>query len=559
MNHIPRTLCAFLCTLVSCTSSDNQINRQAVIIAVDRDIDSFNPLFAEEVVSGEINDLIFPALVGSVFDESTGTLEYTPMLARSWEFSDDRSDVTFRLVGNAVWSDGHPVTSRDIQMTYELYADPVVASVRQFAVEYLEGSGDAPDIRKSVEVVDDSTVVFHFIDGYSGQLFDAGLPILPAHVYGIIPPEELRTHPVNKSPVGAGPFMLESWTPLQEVVLVPNPTSVLPYPARLPKLIFRVIADPQSRLAQLRSGELDLVTGLRPEDAAALTEDASTIQVVSTAGRDYDFIGWNNIDPKRFGTGEVAPHPLFGSASVRRALTMAVNREEILQAYLKGYGQEAIGGVSPLFKWAYNAQIRPLPFDPEQARTALAEEGWRDSNGNGIVDRDGREFSFTLKLASGNQLRSALASTVQQQLRRIKVEAKIEQAEGGTFWEDLMARRYDAWIAGFSVPLQMYLADLWGSDLERYPFNLAGFQNARVDEILSATAGLANETDGAALWKEFQAVVHDQQPYTFLFWIDNIVGIQDRVQGTDIGVLGTTHMAWNWHLKESGESDGSAE
>ncbi|MBI5472745.1 MAG: hypothetical protein HY961_10420 [Ignavibacteriae bacterium] len=111
-----------------------------------------------------------------------------------------------------------------------------------------------------------------------------------------------------------------------------------------------------------------------------------------------------------------------------------------------------------------------------------------------------------------------------------------------------MARKYDAWFAGFSVPLQMQLDDLWASDLDKYPFNLAGFRHKRVDEILSTVKTLNKESDGAALWKEFQSIISSEQPYTFLFWINNIVGVNKRLQGTHIGILGTTHKAWDWHI-----------
>jgi peptide/nickel transport system substrate-binding protein len=183
----------------------------------------------------------------------------------------------------------------------------------------------------------------------------------------------------------------------------------------------------------------------------------------------------------------------------------------------------------------------------------LEKEGWSDTDGDGILDKQGTRFSFTLKVPSGNQLRSVVASVVQQHLKEVKIDMKVEQVERGTFWDDVLARKYDAWIAGFSVPLQMQLDDLWGSDLERYPFNVTGFRNSRVDEILAGARALTNEADGAALWREFQTIIHNEQPCTFLYWINNIVGVSERVEGTSIGVLGTTHKAWEWSVRKKME------
>ena len=543
-----------LCLVGCSTRKDEKASsRPTVVVAVEGDVDTFNPLFAEEITAGEINDLLFPGLVGSEFDRETGVLTYTPLLAKSWEEGNKGKDITFHLVTGARWSDGQPVTARDVQFSYELYGDPEVASVRQSAVAELRRTNGKLDISKSVVAVNDSTVVFYFERVYPGRLFDAGLPIIPAHVFEKIPRKDIRTHPASQSPVASGAFKLSKWTPLQEVILLPNELTKIPHPAKLEQLIARVIPDYRSRVSQLQSGEVDLVAGLRVEDATMLSAQAPSVEVVSIAGRDYDFLGWNNIDPVAFGVSEgksIKPHPLFGNVNVRKALTLAVNREEIVNAYLGNHGEISVGGVSPLFKWAFNDTLKPLPFDQRQAQVLLEKEGWKDTDRDGVLDKQAKRFSFTLKLATGNQLRDRIAAIVQQQLRAIKIEMRIEQVERGTFWQEVTTRKYDAWLAGFSVPLQMQLEDLWGSDLEIYPFNLCGFRNKRVDQIFGATRSLAKETDGAALWKEFQVIVHEQQPCTFLFWINNIVGVNTRVRGTTIGVLGTMHNAWEWYVGE---------
>jgi peptide/nickel transport system substrate-binding protein len=444
------------------------------------------------------------------------------------------------------------VTARDVQFSYELYGDPDVASVRQASVENLRRTGGNLDIRRSVEVRDDSTVVFHFARAYPGELFDAGLPVLPAHALEKISRKSLRTDAFNRSPVTSGPFSLERWTPLQEIVLKPDSGSILPYPAKLSKLIFRVIPDYRSRISQLESGDVDLVGGLRPEDASRLARETKEIEIVSTPGRDYDFLGWNNIETSPVGgpAPPVArPHRLFGSRAVRTALTMAVNREEIVRAYLGDYGRTAFGGVSPLFRWAYDDALAPLPFDPQAAGKLLDREGWKDTGGDGVRVRNNVRFAFVLKVPAGDQLRTVVAAAVQQQLRQVNIEMNIEQVERAAFWQDVTARKYDAFLAGFSVPLQMQLDDLWGSDLGKYPFNLTGFQNARVDSLLAAARDLRSETDGAPLWKEFQKIVHEQQPCTFLYWINSVVAVNRGVRGTHVGVLGTMHNAWEWHVE----------
>ena len=523
-----------------------------VVIAIQGDVDSFNPLFAEDVTAGEINDLIFPGLLDSRFDTTRGVLEYQPLLAKSWEYQNDNRDIVFHLRTDAKWSDGVSVTARDVQLSFELYGDTVVASVRQSSVEGLRRvRGGRPDVHQAVEIVNDSTVAFHFERPYPGQLFDAGLPVLPAHVYSKLPRQGLREDAANQTPIGSGPFLLKSWKPLQEIILESNPTSVLPKPGRLSKIIFRVIPEPHTRLAQLHSGEVDLVANVRVEDAIEL-EKNSQFRVIQTGERVYDALNWNNLDPEEYAKTRgrvVRPHPLFGDARVRRALTLATNREEIVQSYLRTFGRQALGPISPLFRWAYNDTLNPLRYDPPAAALLLAEAGWRDTNGDGVLDRGGRKFSFVLKITAGDQLRSTIATIVQNDLRALKIDVRIEQVERSVFWKDLMQKRYDAWIAGFSVPLQMQLDEMWGSDLRQSPFNLVSFRNKRVDEILKGAKRIQKETDYAAVWREFQMILHNEQPCTFLYWLNGLVVINRRVQGAEIGVLGTLHHAWEWHVE----------
>ncbi len=555
----PTLRCLIFCTLIlvlaGCgkdghnKSADQQ---RPVVIAIEGDVDSFNPLFAEDVTAGEINDLFFPGLVGSTFDTTAGMLKYTPLLARSWEFENQHRDLIFHLKSGVRWSDGLPVTARDVQASYRLYGDPALGSVRQSAVQNLQTWNGKPDIGRSVQPIDDSTVVFHFARAYPSQLFDAGLPILPAHVLDTIPAKELRAHSFNRNPIVSGPFMLKEWTPLEGIVLASNPTSTLPFPAKLSQLVFRVLPDYRTRVSQLMAGEVDVVTGLRPEDASTIAASGAPVRIVSSPGRDYDFLGWNNIDPIAYnasGGKRIQPHPLFGSARVRRALTMAIDRQQLVSAYLAGHGSVAVGGISPVFRWAYNDTLKPLPYDPVRAAKLLEEDGWRDSDGDGILDKDGRKFSFSLKIPAGNQMRISVATAIQQELRAVKIDMAIEQVERGTFWDNLTARKYDACLAGFSVPLQLQLDDLWGSDLAQYPFNVTGFRNARVDAILAATKKFQSEVDTAPLWKEFQGILNDEQPCTMLYWIDAITGVNTRVAGTHIGLLGTTQEACEWHLE----------
>ena len=543
-------LCA-VCTVWSgCARQDASNPSQPIVIALSSDVDTFNPLFASDATSGELNDLIFPSLVTPAFDTATGELHFSPSLARSFEFSNDAKDITFHLRSNSFWSDSVPITAYDVQTTFSLYADPKVGSVRQSAVDgMIKKENGAVDIVKSVEVIDDTTVVFHFRQPYPGQLFDAGLPLLPAHIFDKIPHKELRTHELNRNPVGAGPYRLRSWKPMQEIVFEPNPLSPVVATGKSPVLVFRIVPEYRSQLNQLKSGEIDMLLSLEAADAAALSGGSPQISLVRIPGRRYHFIGWNNIDQQSYAASAgktILPHPLFGDARVRRALTLAVDRQKLLDALLNNYGVLAVGPIAPFFHWAYNDSLKPYPYDPQEARRLLQQLGWKSAGRQGVLQKNGREFSFALCVPTGSPFWSSVATIVQEQLRAVNVKATIEHVERAVYWQSLLEKKYDAWIAGFEVPLQMQQQEFWSSDLAKNPFNISSYRNARVDQLLTAAQFSVNPRDAGEMWKELQTILLRDQPFTFLFWEDRIVAMNSHLRGTVINVLGTLQSAPQW-------------
>jgi peptide/nickel transport system substrate-binding protein len=526
---------------------------ESVVIGIPSDIDNFNPVFAEEETAGEIGELIFPMLMGSEFDTVEGTLQYYPLLARSWESADGNRDIVFHLRSNACWSDTVRVTGRDVQFSYELYGNEQLASVRQIALDNLRKTKDGKlDVRQSIEVVDDSTVIFHFSRSYPGQLFDAGLPILPSHIYEKIPLGELRTCRANRNPVGAGPFALASWKANQEIILKPNVNSTLPYPAKLRQLIFRILPEQASRFAQLKTGEIDVLADLTVEEARELEDSHPGIEVVSIPGRRYQFIGWNNIDGDAYSTSKgksIRPHNLFGNPDVRKALTLAIDRRGIVKGLLGSYGMEMVGPVSPIFKWAYNDSLSPLPYDPHEALALLTKEGWKMRSGGDILEKNGVKFRFKLRVVAGAQTAMSVANVVQKQLREVHIDAVIDQIERSVFWDDLMQKKFDAFIGGFEIPLQLQLEEFWGSDLKKNQFNLVSYRNEKVDRLLKDAKNAERETDAASDWKAFQSILFRDQPCTFLFWESTAAGVNKRLRGTHIGILGTTDRAWDWYVE----------
>ncbi|HLP14903.1 MAG TPA: ABC transporter substrate-binding protein [Bacteroidota bacterium] len=542
-----------LLILCGCSQKKNS-SQQTIIVALSGDIDTFNPLYTTDATTQEIVELLYPSLVRPSIDTASGALVFTPSLARSFVYQNGEKDVLFHLRSDARWSDSAAVTARDVKFSFLRYGDPAVGSIHQEQTAgMLVAANGAPDIDRSIVVINDSTVLFKFREASPSRMFDIALPIMPAHIYEQIPASELRTHPANKTPIGAGPFILASWKPMQEIVLHPNPLCVLPAPAKIGSLVFRIIPDLQTQLIQLRNKEVDMVMDLEASDAAAL-QNESSVRILSIEGRRYHFIGWNNIDQQAYARSKgkvIAPHPLFGSARTRQALTLAVNRPALLSALLSNHGTIANGPIAPFFKNAFDRSIAPYPFDPKKATELLAQDGWKDTDGDGILDKDGKKFSFELYTPTGSKFWAELATIVQKQLRDVKIEMKLAKAERSVYWQSLLEKKFDAWIAGFEVPMELRMEGFWGSDLKKSPFNIFSYRNARVDSIVNTAYLMTNQSDATRSWKEFQQILHAEQPCTFLFWEDRLIAVNQRIRNTDINRLHTLYSASQWTVSEN--------
>ncbi|MBM4175920.1 MAG: hypothetical protein FJ213_07080 [Ignavibacteria bacterium] len=549
-----------LIILPSCKDAQNPSKETAmepqfggnVTVGISSDVDVLNPLFSQDIISGTINDLIFGALNYSEFDLEKGELVYLPNLANSWEISPDNRSVKYHLNIALRWSDGYKFTADDVQFSYYLYTHPEVGSVRQDMTSYFISEGKTKvEIEKAVKVENDSTVVFNFNQSADDPLFVSGLPILPKHIFEKIKLKDLFVNDVNQNPVGIGPFKFQKWDKQQQIILVRNDSVnyiKIPY---LEKLTFKILPDYNNRINQLKSGEIDLAQNLRPEDAQTIKKDFNKLNVEKISGRDYDYIGWNCIDHEQFvnsGNKKITPHKLFGDSKVRQALTYAINRKEMLEGFFGEFGNIAVTPISSIFKTKANTDLLPYEFNPNKAKQLLSESGWKDSNDDKIIDKNGIPFKFKLMIPAGKPQREYAATIIKINLLAVGIEVEIEVVEPSVFFENMFTKKYDAWIAGWTIPLDLDFEGFWSSDLEKNFFNVTSYQNKEVDEIF-AKLKLTNDIEATReLLFRFQEILHRDQPTTFLYWVDNLVGYNVRLKNLQLNPLAFTNRAWEWFV-----------
>lgn len=505
-------------------SSANQNGRYGgtVVVGISGDLDTFNPLYTESSIGQEITHLVLLGLA-----DLNENLEFEPELASSWEHSPDNLKLTYHLRKDAFWSDGVPITAEDVKFTFDLLQDTVVASPHQ---------GVADFIRK-VTVEDSFTVTFEFTEAYPTEIFDTAGEILPKHILGNADRSALREHPFGREPVASGPFKLKRWLTQQVIELVPNEKYFEGRPY-LDRVVFKVVPNNMNLLTQLKTGEVDVVIGVPVEDVSQIKKENPNINIFQVSGRVYHYVGYNEANP------------LFSSAEIRRALTMAINRQEIIDGLLFGYGQPCFGHLPPMIRWAYNSDIKPIPYDVQKAEKIFQNEGWSDSDHDGWLDRNGKDFEFVLETNSGNQLKSDVAVVIQEQLRKVGVKVNIEALEWSAYLDDLRNGDFDAHVGAWSTSLYIDPTPVFHSTATNL-FNWTRYSNPLVDQLIETGREEMDQAKAAVIWKDMQRLIYEDQPYTFLYWIDKIVAVNNRFQNVNPIPLSSLYELEKWYIKSS--------
>jgi peptide/nickel transport system substrate-binding protein len=497
-----------------------------VIVGVPTDISTLNEYqSAGETTEAAIIDLQFPSLMVEQPDYQLHPPSFGPRLATSWEFSQDNRTLTFHLRDDARWSDGVPVTAEDVRFTFTVQKDKRVGS-----------SGlEFKDFISDVEVVDPHTVRFHYTRVYPYQLMDANDGhIVPAHAWGKVPFDKWRNTDFEPIMVTAGPFRLAGHTPNQTLILDRDPGywgKPRPY---LDRLIFRVIPEMSSQLNQLMAGEVDLLMSVPPRDAQRIKDDPD-LEIVRFPSRNWGFVGWNNR------------RALFADRRVRRALTLAINRKAAVDTVYHGFAHLARGPVLSSM-WAFNRNLPEPPFDPQQAAALLADAGWKERNAQGVLTRNGKPFVLDLAYPATNPIRAELAVLIQSDLARLGVSVRPLQMEFTAFVAAAENGQFDALLWAWDEATKVDLTTLWCTPSETAgSLNLVGYSNPEVDRLIAAAREEPDYTRSKVVLDRIQEIIVDDQPVTFMYEAEQLVGINRRIRGADINVVGVFFNIEEWY------------
>jgi peptide/nickel transport system substrate-binding protein len=501
MRHLRRAAIALASfTLVACTGTDGGQTGGAggtVIANVLGDAQTLFPLTVFDETGRVATDLIFDRLAEIGDDLATfGDKGFAPRLAKRWEWSGDSLSIAFHIDPNARWHDGRSVRAEDVVVTHRLAADSALAS----PLRTLIGNIDSVSVRDSL------TAVVWYRKRAPEQFYDFvyQLPIVPAHVYGGVPAGSLATSEILRKPVGSGRFRLATWEPDVRIELLADTANYRGRP-KLDRVVLSIGRDPGAAATQLATSQTDFFQAYPFDRAAEL--DSSTVarpQLYRTLG--YVFMAFN-LHPRKSTTGS---HPILGDIAVRRALSMAVDRQGLLTNVFGNQG--VIGhGPFPSTLAAADTTLSIPPYNIEGAKALLDSAGWKEPSPGAVRQKNGRPLKFELTVLGPSATRSKYAVLIQEQLRRVGAQVDLSPHPFQPFIARQDTHDFDAITAAFNTdPGISGTKQAWQTDPAGTHGNVAGYANPKVDALLDSALSTFDLTTAKQFARRaFQQIVDD--------------------------------------------------
>lgn len=441
-------------------------------------------------------------------------LGLVPRLAEKWEESDDHLTLTVHLRRGVKFHDGSAFTSKDVKAVVDAVRDPKkqTASLRSYFVSLA-----------SIATPDEQTVVVKWSKPYflATHNFLTALPMMPAAALQ----GDFDTLPVNRSPIGTGPFRFEAWATGQKISFVRN-DAYWGQKANVDRLVVRIVKDETVATQLWEQGELDLMTRIQPGVWRAIErpapENAWAIEGyhrISFLENSYSWIGWNE------------ERPFFKDAKVRRALAMLLPTEAVAKNIDLGL---ELPTTCPWYRKSQSCDpsVVPLPFDPKEAQRLLDEAGWRDGDGDGVREKDGVKFRFTF-LSNPHSVRMAkLVPLLQQELKRAGVQMEVERVDASIYLARMRSHDFDAaalsWSQADGVQDNF---QVFHSSQSKGGSNYVSYASPEVDALLEQIRLTFDPAKRVELEREVHRRLYDDQVYLFLTNRPALDAVKRRVRG----------------------------
>ena len=486
-----------LTLLVFLFSCSRKPDSNTLVMIIESSPTNLDPRVGLDAQSERIDDLLFDNLLSR--DEH---LSVAPGLAESWDIPDPKTYV-FHLHRGVKFSDGRPLTSRDVKWSFESVLQGKVRSPKAGTYKWVERI-DAPD---------DYTVVFHLKQPWAALLWNVaggeGMGIVP---YG-------SGEEISRNPIGSGPFKFVSAEQDRDVVIERNNG----YWAERPKLNrvrFIVVPDTTTRALELRKGSADVEINAVTADIERTLQAESHLATMRGPGTRLAYVAFNLRDP------------ILKDVRVRQAIAYAIDRPALVH-YLWRDEARLASSVLPPESWAYDPSVAQYQHDPRKARRILDDAGYVASNG-------GVRFHIVMKTSTEESSR-AMAAVFQQQLREVGIALDIRSFEAATFMADVTHGEFQMyslrWVGGNEDP-DMFNYAFHSSNIIPKGANRQYYRNARVDALIEKAQMELDQNVRKQDYREIQRILADELPYVYLWYSDNVMVYSKRVHGMQLNPSG---------------------
>lgn len=533
------------------------------------DPEGLNPMVTNDASSSALFNRVYEKLLEQDFE----TTELYPVIADSRPtVSEDHLTYTFTLRKNVMFSDGKPLTAKDVVFSYKVVKNPLItdgAALRN----YYESVAN-------VEAKDNHTVVITMTKPYFlAEYFLGGLWIMPKHVldpknltdgYSFAETGDMSKAQSNaalkefatwyntpevkrdvKLNIGSGPYMFDEWKTGESITLKRsakwwNAGKDTWNPAYPEKLFYKVINDRSAAVVALKNGEIDFMEFV---PAAKFVEELDTvatpfIRKATYKTQIYSYMGFN------------MNHPILSDKAVRRAMAHCIDRDALIKQVMRSL---ATAVNSPIYddRPEYDASIKGVPYNLSEAKKILAAAGWKDSNGDGVLDKvlNGKSTPLALSILvnAGNETREAIAVSFSDELRKVGIKLEVRKLEWSVFLENMRSRKFEvsigAWVND-PIPSDPY--QIWhSSQIGNKGSNYVGFNNPRADQLLEMNRVEFDEQKRIAYMREFQKIVAEEQPYVFLWTPLYPAAYNTRLQNVRFSYVRPGYNPTQWWIPKS--------
>ncbi|UCD71057.1 MAG: hypothetical protein JSW70_08640 [Syntrophobacterales bacterium] len=501
--------------LLYSTSAPRETYGDSLIIGDFIEPAFINPILTHSSISAALKRIVFDGLI-----KINDKMEPDPHLARSWENSPDGKTWVFQLKSDVKFHNGDELTAEDVKFTFDKIKDPSTNSPYFSVFENF----------KAVNVKNRYTVEIDLRNPLPSLPFYLDVGILPKR---LLMGKDLMMADFNYHPIGTGPFKIESWSK-DEIIMRAHEDHFGGRP-HLNRVVVKFFDDQRVVWAELMKGTVDCVF-LTYSKNYDIIERIPDLNVYSFLNPYYYMLAFNR------------ENAIFTSRKVRQALNYAVDKETLLKKVLRGKGRLSSGTIYPQ-SWAYSKSIEPYPYDQKMASILLEEAGWQDTNGNHVLDKNGRELEFVLFIVDGDDVAEACALLMQQQLLDTGIKMVVKPLPfSGMYERFLSTKKFDAALLSIisDDPDKNYA--WWHSSQIDHGFNVFSYKNNKIDELLDKGRTTLDKEERKKIYRQFQMEIYDDPPGVFLFWRDYLIGVHRRFKGVRISPAGILNHINEWHV-----------